>query len=97
MSVEVTKLPSGLTIITDTMAASGDRGAPAVWAGVGGRDLNEAGRSTASRDSARTHGVQGHRAWRSSREIVSRKSEAVGGGDLQCRHFDRDPRPITPG
>ena len=37
MSVEVTKLPSGLTVITDTMAHL-ETAALGVWAGVGGRD-----------------------------------------------------------
>src|SRR6202047_4705938 len=37
MSVDVTKLPSGLTIITDTMPHL-ETAALGVWAGVGGRD-----------------------------------------------------------
>src|ERR1700686_712098 len=37
MSVNVTKLPSGLTVITDTMPHL-ETAALGVWAGVGGRD-----------------------------------------------------------
>ena len=37
MSVEVTRLPSGLTIITDTMPHL-QTAALGVWTGVGGRD-----------------------------------------------------------
>ena len=37
MSVDVTKLPSGLTVITDTMPHL-ETAALGVWAGVGGRD-----------------------------------------------------------
>ena len=37
MSVEVTKLPSGLTVVTDTMPHL-ETAALGVWAGVGGRD-----------------------------------------------------------
>ena len=36
MSVDVTKLPSGLTVITDTMPHL-ETAALGVWAGVGGR------------------------------------------------------------
>ncbi|MGG6496102.1 UNVERIFIED_CONTAM: insulinase family protein, partial [Bacteroidetes bacterium 56_B9] len=37
MSVEVTKLPSGLTVVTDTMPHL-ETAALGVWSGVGGRD-----------------------------------------------------------
>jgi predicted Zn-dependent peptidase len=37
MSVDVTKLPSGLTVITDTMPHL-ETAALGVWTGVGGRD-----------------------------------------------------------
>ena len=37
MSVEISKLPSGLTVITDTMPHL-ETAALGVWAGVGGRD-----------------------------------------------------------
>ena len=37
MSVEVTKLPTGLTVVTDTMPHL-ETAALGVWAGVGGRD-----------------------------------------------------------
>ena len=37
MSVDVTKLPSGLTVITDSMPHL-ETAALGVWAGVGGRD-----------------------------------------------------------
>src|SRR5260221_13867988 len=74
MSVDVTKLPSGLTVITDTMPHL-ETTALGVWAGVGGGDEkpNEHGIS---------HLLQ-HMAFkgttrRSSREIVE-EIEAVGG------------------
>ncbi len=46
MSVDVTRLPSGLTVITDSMPHL-ETAALGVWAGVGGRDEkpNEHGRS----------------------------------------------------
>ncbi|MFX6246410.1 insulinase family protein, partial [Acinetobacter baumannii] len=46
MSVNVTKLPSGLTVVTDTMAHI-ETAALGVWTGVGGRDekLDEHGMS----------------------------------------------------
>ena len=37
MSVDVTKLPSGLTVVTDAMPHL-ETAALGVWAGVGGRD-----------------------------------------------------------
>src|SRR6201986_2464543 len=78
MSVDVTKLPSGLTVITDTMPHL-ETAALGVWAGVGGRD-----------EKPHEHGISHlleHMAFpgtkrRSSREIVE-ESEAVG-GDLNA-------------
>src|SRR5580692_4157219 len=78
MSVEVTKLPSGLTVITDTMPHL-QTAALGVWAGVGGRD-----------EKPNEHGISHlleHMAFkgtktRSSREIVE-EIEAVG-GDLNA-------------
>ena len=78
MSVEVTKLPSGLTVITDTMPHL-ETAALGVWAGVGGRD-----------EKPNEHGISHlleHMAFkgttrRSSREIVE-EIEAVG-GDLNA-------------
>ncbi|MFZ0767022.1 MAG: pitrilysin family protein, partial [Bradyrhizobium sp.] len=78
MSVEVTKLPSGLTVITDTMPHL-QTAALGVWAGVGGRD-----------EKPSEHGISHlleHMAFkgttrRSSREIVE-EIEAVG-GDLNA-------------
>src|ERR1700686_1098020 len=78
MSVNVTKLPSGLTIITDTMPHL-ETAALGVWAGVGGRD-----------EKPNEHGISHlleHMAFkgtarRSSREIVE-EIEAVG-GDLNA-------------
>src|SRR5258708_28130664 len=66
MSVDVTKLPSGLTVITDTMPHL-ETAALGVWAGVGGRD-----------EKPNEHGISHlleHMAFkgttrRSSREIV---------------------------
>jgi predicted Zn-dependent peptidase len=78
MSVEVSKLPSGLTVITDTMPHL-ETAALGVWAGVGGRD-----------EKPNEHGISHlleHMAFkgterRSSREIVE-EIEAVG-GDLNA-------------
>jgi predicted Zn-dependent peptidase len=78
MSVDVTKLPSGLTVITDTMPHL-ETAALGVWAGVGGRD-----------ERSNEHGISHlleHMAFkgtarRSSREIVE-EIEAVG-GDLNA-------------
>ena len=78
MSVDVTKLASGLTVITDTMPHL-ETAALGVWAGVGGRD-----------EKPNEHGISHlleHMAFkgttrRSSREIVE-EIEAVG-GDLNA-------------
>src|SRR6201747_294180 len=78
MSVEVTKLPSGLTVVTDSMPHL-ETAALGVWAGVGGRD-----------EKPNEHGISHlleHMAFkgtarRSSREIVE-EIEAVG-GDLNA-------------
>lgn len=78
MSVEITKLPSGLTVITDTMPHL-ETAALGVWTGVGGRD-----------EKPDEHGISHlleHMAFkgtkrRSSREIVE-EIEAVG-GDLNA-------------
>lgn len=78
MSVEVSRLPSGLTIVTDTMPHL-ETAALGVWAGVGGRD-----------ERPNEHGISHlleHMAFkgttrRSSREIVE-EIEAVG-GDLNA-------------
>jgi len=78
MSVDVTKLPSGLTVITDAMPHL-ETAALGVWAGVGGRD-----------EKPNEHGISHlleHMAFkgttrRSSREIVE-EIEAVG-GDLNA-------------
>ena len=78
MSVEVTKLPTGLTVVTDTMPHL-ETAALGVWAGVGGRDekQNEHGISHLLEHMAfkgTTH--------RSSQQIVE-EIEAVG-GDLNA-------------
>ena len=78
MSVEISKLPSGLTVITDTMPHL-ETAALGVWAGVGGRD-----------EKPNEHGISHlleHMAFkgtttRTSREIVE-EIEAVG-GDLNA-------------
>ena len=78
MSVDVTKLPSGLTVVTDTMPHL-ETAALGVWTGVGGRD-----------EKPNEHGISHlleHMAFkgtttRSSREIVE-EIEAVG-GDLNA-------------
>ena len=78
MSVDVTKLPSGLTVVTDTMPHL-ETAALGVWTGVGGRD-----------EKSDEHGISHlleHMAFkgtttRSSREIAE-EIEAVG-GDLNA-------------
>jgi hypothetical protein len=78
MSVEITKLDTGLTVVTDTMPHL-ETAALGVWAGVGGRD-----------EKPNEHGISHlleHMAFkgtarRSSREIVE-EIEAVG-GDLNA-------------
>ncbi len=78
MSVEITKLPTGLTVVTDQMPHL-ETAALGVWAGVGGRD-----------EKPDEHGISHlleHMAFkgtttRSSREIVE-TIEAVG-GDLNA-------------
>ncbi len=78
MGVEVTKLPTGLTVVTDTMPHL-ETAALGVWAGVGGRD-----------EKPDEHGISHlleHMAFkgtttRSAREIVE-SIEAVG-GDLNA-------------
>jgi predicted Zn-dependent peptidase len=78
MSIELTRLPSGLTIVTDSMPHL-ETAALGVWAGVGGRD-----------EKPDEHGISHlleHMAFkgttrRSSREIVE-EIEAVG-GDLNA-------------
>src|SRR3954454_22275340 len=78
MSVEVTKLPSGLTVVTDAMPHL-ETAALGVWTGVGGRD-----------EQPNEHGISHlleHMAFkgtttRSSREVVE-EIEAVG-GDLNA-------------
>ncbi|MEO6380709.1 MAG: pitrilysin family protein [Nitrobacter sp.] len=78
MSVDVTKLPSGLTVVTDTMPHL-ETAALGVWTGVGGRD-----------EKNNEHGISHlleHMAFkgtttRSSREIAE-EIEAVG-GDLNA-------------
>jgi len=78
MSVELTKLPTGLTVVTDTMPHL-ETAALGVWTGVGGRD-----------EKPNEHGISHlleHMAFkgttkRSAREIVE-EIEAVG-GDLNA-------------
>src|SRR5205814_8372569 len=74
MSVDVTKLPSGLTVVTDTMPHL-ETAALAVWTGVGGRDEkpNEHGISHLLEHMALKGTTR-----RSSREIVE-DIDAVGG------------------
>ena len=78
MSVEITKLPSGLTVVTDTMPHL-ETAALGVWAGVGGRDEkpNEHGISHLLEHMAFKGTTQ-----RNAREIVE-EIEAVG-GDLNA-------------
>jgi predicted Zn-dependent peptidase len=74
MSVEVTKLPSGLTVVTDTMPHL-ETAALGVWAGVGGRD-----------EKPNEHGISHlleHMAFKGTARRSSREIEAVG-GDLNA-------------
>ena len=91
MSVEISKLASGLTVVTDNMPHL-ETAALGVWAGVGGRDEkpNEHGISHLLEHMA-FKGTTG----RSSREIVG--GDRGGRRRPQCRHLDRDRRPITRG
>ena len=59
MSVEVTRLPSGLTVVTDSMPHL-QTASLGVWVGAGSRD--EQPRRARHFASARAHGVQGHQA-----------------------------------
>lgn len=78
MAVEITKLPSGLTVVTDAMPHL-ETAALGVWTGVGGRDekLDEHGISHLLE-----HMAFKGTASRTSREIVE-QIEAVG-GDLNA-------------
>ncbi len=78
MGVEITKLPSGLTVITDTMAHL-ETAALGVWTGVGGRD-----------EKPDQHGMSHlleHMAFkgttRRSAQQIAEEIEAVG-GDLNA-------------
>lgn len=78
MSVEITKLPSGLTVVTDTMAHL-ETAALGVWTGVGGRD-----------EKADEHGMSHlleHMAFkgttRRTAQQIAEEIEAVG-GDLNA-------------
>ena len=78
MSVDVTKLPSGLTVVTDTMPHL-ETAALGVWAGVGGRD-----------EKPNEHGISHlleHMAFKGTRRRTARQIaetiEAVG-GDLNA-------------
>ena len=90
MSVEVTKLPSGLTVVTDTMPHL-ETAALGVWAGVGGRDEkpNEHGISHLLEHMAFKGTTRRSRA-RSSRR--SRRSAAISTPAPRPR-----PPPITRG
>ena len=78
MAVEITKLPSGLTVVTDAMPHL-ETAALGVWTGVGGRDekIDEHGISHLLE-----HMAFKGTATRTSREIVE-QIEAVG-GDLNA-------------
>ena len=67
MSVDVTKLPSGLTVITDTMPHL-ETAALGVWAGVGGRD-----------EKPDEHGIS-HLLEHMAFKGTSRRSSRDGGG-----------------
>ena len=89
MSVEVTRLPSGLTVVTDAMPhlQSASLG---VWVGSGSRD--EQRRRARHFASARAHGVQGHAraAPRARSPRRSRRSAAISTPRPASR-----PPPIT--
>ena len=79
MSVDVTRLPSGLTVVTDAMPHL-QTASLGVWVGSGSRD-EQPGRAR-HLASARAHGLQGHDAPRTARQIAE-EIEAVG-GDLNA-------------
>ena len=91
MSVEITKLPSGLTVDHRCHAASGDRGARRVGRRRRPRRKAQRARHLAS---ARTHGVQGHHAALLARD---RRGDRGGRRRSQCRHLDRDHRLLRAG
>ena len=78
MSVEVTRLPSGLTVVTDSMPHL-QTASLGVWVGSGSRDERaERARHFAS---ARAHGVQGHQA---PHRAPDRRGDRAVGGDLNA-------------
>ena len=84
MSVEISKLPSGLTVITDNMPHL-ETAALGVWTGVGGRDEkpNEHGISHLLEHMAFKGTTQAQRA-------RDRRGDRGGRRRSQCRHLDRD-------
>ncbi len=84
MSVEVTKLPSGLTVVTDAMPHL-ETAALGVWAGVGGlsRLAKHGGHRARPRALrlGRSHcGIDGGHGWQSSRGGCSTKGVDWGWG-----------------
>ena len=91
MSVDVTKLPSGLTVITDTMPHL-ETAALGVWTGVGGRD-----------EKPNEHGISHlleHMAFKGTTQALlarDRRGDRGGRRRSQCRHLDRDHRLLCAG
>ena len=89
MSVEVTRLASGLSVVTDRMPHL-ESASLGVWVGAGSRD--EAARRARHFASARTHGVQGHQA---AQRAPDRRGDRGGRRRSQCRDQRRNRPPIT--
>ena len=84
MSVEVTRLPSGLTVVTDAMPHL-ETASLGVWVGAGSRDERQ--RRARHLAPARTHGVQGHQA---AHRAADRRGDRGRRRRSQCRDLDRD-------
>ena len=84
MSVEVTRLPSGLTVVTDAMPHL-ETASLGVWVGV--RQPRRAAGRARHLASARAHGVQGHQA---PHRAPDRRGDRGGRRRPQCATCDRD-------
>ena len=86
MSVEVTRLPSGLVVVTDAMPHL-ETASLGVWVGV--RQPRRAAGRARHLASARAHGVQGHDA---AHRAPDRRGDRGGRRRPQCRDQRRDHR-----
>ena len=90
MSVQVTRLPSGLSVVTDRMPHL-ETASLGVWVGSGSRD-ESVGRARHFAP-ARTYGLQGHQAPQCA---ADRRGDRGRRRRSQCRDQRRDRPPITP-